>query len=59
MRVVGVGRRRGLAAVSLRCLVREGSEVCVGRSWLSSMLWFITESAESPRCRKGVGNDVF
>lgn len=38
MRVVGVGRRRGLAAVSLGCLVREGSEVFVGRSWLSSKL---------------------
>lgn len=43
MHVVGVGRRRGLAAVSLGCLVREGSEVRVGRSWLSSTLWFVAE----------------
>lgn len=43
MHVVGVGRRRGLAAVSLGCLVKEGSEVRVGRSWLSSTLWFVAE----------------
>lgn len=43
MHVARDGRRRGLAAVSPICLVREGSEVLVGQSWLSSTLLFVAE----------------